>query len=197
MPAPPASVSPDPIGIEDRSLSTLRANLLAAPIFAASLFLVVGLHFAVWGSASVQQDYRPSLWGLLAFPAGLVAHEGLHALGFRFAGAPSGSIRFGFTWRTLIPYAQCRCPVSVSGYRLAAALPALVLGVLPALWGLSFGAFGLSLLGALFIGFSSADLVVIALLRGVPTGTPVQDHPSRLGCLLLRKRADCTPPATV
>jgi len=62
------------------------------------------------------------------------------------------------------------------------ALPALLLGVLPGLIAGITGSGWLMAYGALMLAMASGDLLVLWLIRDVPSGRLVRDHPSEVGC---------------
>jgi hypothetical protein len=99
-------------------------------------------------------------------------------------------------WKALTPFAQCTIPTRARSYRLAIALPGLVLGILPVLFGLSTGAWLATFYGFLMLVAAAGDLLVLWILRGVPAGAWVQDHPRQVGCLVVAG-ADEPRPAPV
>jgi hypothetical protein len=57
-----------------------------------------------------------------------------------------------------------------------------MLGIVPAVVGLATGSGTLSSFGAMGLAAAGGDMMVIYTLRGLPSQTLVQDHPSRVGC---------------
>jgi hypothetical protein len=70
-------------------------------------------------------------------------------------------------------------------YRVAALLPALLLGIIPYLGGLFVASAPLALFGAIFTLAAGADILVVWLIRKVDRHTKVLDHPSRVGCVVV------------
>ncbi len=174
----------------DRSASLATANVVALagalPVLAA-LVLPFGLR---WGWAAVADGAvwwmsRPLvLFGALA--AGVLVHEALHALAWRAsARLPAGSVRLGFNWRALTPYAHCAAPMPARAYRIGAATPGVALGLLPVgvAWVTGSGAW--LVFGLFFTLAAGGDALILWLLRGVPPDALVEDHPTRAGCLVL------------
>lgn len=115
--------------------------------------------------------------------AGIVLHEGLHAIGWIvFGKLPFSRVRFGFKLRALTPYAHLRGPVQLKTYRIGILLPLLLLGLPPYLLGIILGRSAFMLYGLFFILAAGGDLLVLWLLRGLPENTWVEDHPTRAGC---------------
>ena len=99
-----------------------------------------------------------------------------------FAKKPLGVIHLGFQWKTLTPYAHCKEPLEVNAYRLGAFMPGLVLGILPALAGILTGSGWLLMFGIFFTIAAGGDLLILWLIRSVPAGRLVEDHPPPAGC---------------
>lgn len=123
------------------------------------------------------------------FFVGIMGHEWLHAVGFRLAGkVPSDSIRYGFNWKGLAPYAHCHAAMKAKAYRLGVMLPGLVLGALPAIAGLAAGVWWLVVWGALMFIAAGGDAAILLAVRHVPGEALVEDHPTRVGCRVLKTR---------
>lgn len=168
----------------------LRAVVLLVPIALLSL----APYFALWGLPD--QPFPSSVGAvglfLLAFATGTVLHEALHGLGHVWGEASWNDVRFGMHWGALTPYARCAIPSRARSYRLAVALPGLVLGVLPLAAGWWTGHWLTTFYGFLMLVAAAGDFLVLWILRGVPSGAWVQDHPEEVGCIVV---ADATAPA--
>jgi hypothetical protein len=167
----------------------LAANLLvllsAGPIVA----VLVTIFAARWGGpALVRGVYtllEPAVF-LASVVPGVVAHELIHALAWSIsARRPLSAIRIGFAWRSVSPYAHPRDPMPAGAYRVGAIMPALVLGFLPAAIAIAAGKPLLMAWSLLFVLAAGGDFVVLWLIRRVPRGTLVEDHPTRAGCRVL------------
>jgi hypothetical protein len=172
----------------DRSISLARANVVALaiiPVIAALVLVPFGL---LHGTGSLGGAWNWITAPLLFIPAVLVCivvHEALHGVGFLAAGVPRSSLKFGVQARTLTPYATCAVPLAVRRYRFAAALPALVLGVLPMLAGWITGVAELAMFAFWMLAFAGGDLLILWLIRDLPPETRVIDHPDRAGCRIV------------
>ena len=172
------SVESNPDVETEHTISTGLAYVFAIAILGGALVGCVAIHLAVWGIDGASFPYA-----LIAIFIPLtVAHELLHGVGFRLAGVPWSGIRFGFALRRLTPFAHCKEPMPAHGYRLSVVLPALVLGLLPALAGIAAGLFWLTVVGATMVGAAGGDLAVLWAIRAVPGAATVRDHPSKVGC---------------
>ncbi|PSQ70106.1 MAG: hypothetical protein BRD26_05270 [Bacteroidetes bacterium QH_1_64_81] len=131
---------------------------------------------------------RPSL--------GVVLHEGLHGLGHVRGEATWDDVRFGMHWKALTPFAQCMVPTRARAYRIALALPGLVLGAVPLALGVSTGIWLVTFFGFLMLVAAAGDVLILWVLRGVPPRAWVQDHPRQVGCLVVAG-AESPSPAPV
>ena len=174
---------------EDCSVSMLAANLLvvlsAGPVAAG----LAWAYSARWGGPSLTTGVYtlldPLVFLVTVIP-GVLAHELIHALTWSIsARRPLSTIRIGFHWRGLSPYAHPRDPMTVDAYRIGALMPALMLGFLPAGMAIALGQPLLMAWSLLFILAAGGDFVVLWLIRGVPRGRLVEDHPTRAGCRVL------------
>lgn len=136
-----------------------------------------------------QVFWRLDLSGVLGwflvpvFLFSIVAHEGLHAVGWAVLGGILWrDIRFGVHWRTLTPYAHCRVPMTAASYRFGIALPAVVLGLVPWVVGVATGHPGLFLFGMTLLVAAAGDLLILMMLGPVPKECLVIDHPAAVGC---------------
>jgi hypothetical protein len=173
----------------DCSISMLGANLLvvvsAGPI-AAALALA---YAAKWGTRSLAYG----VWALLDLKIflitvlpGVLAHELIHGVAWAvFARRPLSSIQIGVRWRNVTPYAHPKDAMPVGAYRVGAVMPAVVMGVLPAVGAIVLGWPRLMAWSLVFVLAAGGDLVVLWLIRRVPAGRMVQDHPTRAGCQVL------------
>jgi hypothetical protein len=171
-------------GNVERTISPVRANLVAlalTPLVVAVFFVPFGL---LWGGASLQAvlDRLVSPF-LLVLVVSVGVHEVLHGVGCTLVGrVPWREVRFGF--KGLVVYAHCRVPMTALAYRVSVALPGLVLGVLPGLMGLIWGNGWLTVYGALMSIAALGDWIVLWLIRSVARETRVQDHPRAPGCIV-------------
>jgi hypothetical protein len=182
-------------------LSREEAESLAMPIWRAqviSFVLIVPFaalsvlpHGVLWG---IPDENPLPLSVLVAFVGSIVIHEALHGLGYYWAGAERSEIEFGFSWMGLAPYAHCAAPLRANPYRVAIALPGLVLGVLPLAAGLGLGLWWLTLYAFFMLVAAAGDTLLLWFMRGVPADTWTQDHPSEVGCLVLGHSASPVAP---
>lgn len=155
---------------------------------------VVLLYVLLWGSEQLAQGFKVLFESLLVPVLGLVGgavlHELIHGASWALLGRKSWRyIKFGFDWKTLIPYAHIQVPITARAYRWGAFMPGLVMGLVPCLVAMLTGSGWLLVAGAFFVLAAGGDFVVLWLLRGVPAGALVEDHPSAVGCRVVEPPA--------
>jgi hypothetical protein len=174
--------------IEERTASVAEANVAAIVGVLPPLAVLVAAYGFVWGWGALGDGFdalSDPLWRFLVLiVGGVVAHEALHGIAWRLAGAEAGSVRFGFQVKTLTPYAHSNAPMTATAYRIGAVTPGLVLGVIPAVAGLVLGVGAVFWYGVIFTLVAGGDALILWLLRGVPGDRRVADHPSKPGCLI-------------
>lgn len=176
----------------DLSVSMAKANLYTLVISLPPTMLLATVYLGAWGIGAFDGVFGwmysglPNFLAVLAvFVLGVVAHEGIHGLSWAyFAGKPLRSIEFGFQARTLTPYAHCKEPMEARAYRLGAAMPGLLLGLLPAAVGLATGSAGTMAFGLFFTFAAGGDFLVLWLIRDVEGDALVEDHPTNAGCFV-------------
>ena len=172
---------------EKRTINLYTANGVALAITGAAAVLFGIPFYFIWGLAfsfSIQQ----SLLFVLLFIVGIIIHELIHGFFFGlFTKNGFKSIRFGVMRQMLTPYCHCKEPLKIKHYFLGALMPALLLGVVPAVISLFIGSGLLLLLGVIFTGAAAGDFMVVWILRKEHPETYVQDHPSEAGCFVYRK----------
>jgi hypothetical protein len=173
----------------DVSITMTRVNLMALPVALATLILCGGPFVALYGWSAVRLSVRYFLvdaWITVpALLAGFVLHELIHGAAWAYYGRKSLTIiRFGINWKALAPYAHCPEPMDAGAYRLGAAAPGVLLGLVPigiATW---VGPTWLFFPGMLLSLAAAGDVLILWVLRKIPSRLLVQDHPTRAGCLV-------------
>jgi len=180
------------------SMSAGEANLYAL-VFLVPLLLILGLpYYYLWSEQFTLAKLRYYLalreaWtysdialGLVILLLGVIAHELLHGLGWSFY-TKNGwkSIKFGIMWSFLTPYCHCSEPLKMGPYRFGSILPAIVLGFLPSIIAIATGNLGLMVFGFFFTFAAGGDFLILWLLRKEKPDALVEDHPDRIGCMVI------------
>lgn len=171
----------------------MRGAVLLVPIALLSL----GPHISLWGLPEVPfpTDLGAVLVFVGVFVVGTVLHEVLHGVGHVAGEATWADVRFGMHWKALTPYARCEVPSRARSYRIAVALPGVVLGGGPLAVGLATGHWLTTFFGFLMWVAAAGDLLILWVLWGVPGDAWVQDHPEKVGCLVVAGPSASAPSA--
>jgi hypothetical protein len=172
----------------DLSISMARANVIVVfaslPVAIAQFVIFVALH----GMEKAFPTCSSTLL-IVALVLGILVHEFIHGISWvLFGRKPLSSIKFGFQWKTLTPYAHLRESIEISAYRLGTFLPGFVLGILVYVLSLVLGDGNLFLFGLLHTSAAGGDWLVLWLLRHVKGGTLVEDHPTHAGCYVIGEK---------
>jgi len=157
--------------------ANVYAFLLAFPILAILLLPFV----MIWDyeTFKVGKDAFMDYFFAIFF-GGIVIHELLHAITFWYF-VPNGrkSIKFGIKWLT--PYCHCKKPLKVKHYKLSAAMPLIILGLIPSIIGIILGHGGILSFGIFFTWAAGGDIMILFMLRKLDNNTYVFDHPGKIG----------------
>ncbi|TQE90561.1 MAG: DUF3267 domain-containing protein [Spiribacter salinus] len=179
--------------VDDRSFSSWKAQALGVLFMAAIIVVAPASYLAVWGSDALDQALSGIHPGVLigCFVGGILVHEALHGLGWVVAGQRSWErVSFGFQVKSLTPYAHIEGPMQAWAYRIGAALPGVVLGLVPWVLSIALGHTSMHIFGIVFTAVAAGDAMILWTLRDVPATHYVQDHPHRVGCLVLGTSPD-------
>jgi hypothetical protein len=77
----------------------------------------------------------------------------------------------------VMAFAECSVPMRGNAYRAALAFPALLLGILPVIWGLAAGSAWLTAYGTFALAGTLGDGKVLWKLRRVPRDSAVMFRP--------------------
>ncbi len=114
--------------------------------------------------------------------AGVIIHEILHGIGWSlYLHNGFKSIKFGFNWKFLSPYCHCREPLKVWQYIVGAALPLIILGILPAFIGILLGNSSILFFGVIFTWVAGGDIISLLMLSKLDKDIYIYDHPDKLG----------------
>lgn len=178
-------------GATDATIGMWTANAIGLGILPLIGISVLGPFLALWGTMPLHSAFRDITVVAIfipAFLAAVAAHEGLHALAYRYAGGAGwDSIRFGVNWKALAPYAHCMSAMSARAYRIAVSLPGVLLGAIPALLAWAVGDGRLAVWGFLMVAAAGGDIAILWAIRRVPGHAHVRDHPTRAGCEIVRE----------
>ncbi|UPZ34634.1 DUF3267 domain-containing protein [Sphingobacterium sp. PCS056] len=178
------------------------SNLILKLVFPISLMLFI-CYYAIWKHQFEIENIRHHVHGMSAVDLslyclyivisilfGIVLHELLHGLTWVLCSNIGGfkSIKFGIIKETLTPYCHCKAPLKRNSYILGIIMPAIVLGLVPILIGLSIGNILIYFFGYIFILVAMGDfMITYYLLKHVSKSCSVQDHHSKIGFFIFKK----------
>jgi hypothetical protein len=183
--------------VDDRSFSSWKAQILGLLPMLAVVVMAPASYVAVWGSGALDQPLNGIHPGMLIgyFIGGVCVHEALHGLGWAVAGQKSWErVSFGFQVKSLTPYAHIEGPMQAWAYRIGAGLPGVALGLVPWALSIALGHAPMHIFGIVFTAVAAGDAMILWTLRDVPATHYVQDHPHRVGCLVLGESPDVNVP---
>jgi len=180
---------------KDLSVSMTWANLYSLFFAVPLVVLLAGGYLLLWGKSGLQYAWhsisRNLVLAIFIFIAGIIVHELLHGLAWAYFGKkPFRSIRFGFNVKAFSPYAHCREAMTIQAYRWGAAIPGLMLGLIPSALGLILGNGSIMIFGLLFTAAAGGDALIIWLIRKENSASLVLDHTSQAGCVILKSASD-------
>ena len=174
----------------DLSVSMEKAGLYSLSFAIPIALVLAGAFILRWGFDQFRNGFDSLFGGFLYFLAifflGIVLHELIHGITWMYLGKkPLSAIKFGFQLKTFTPYAHCKEPLKINPYRIGAAMPGVLLGLLPALIGIINGNGWALAFGLLFTTAAGGDMLILWLIRNVSSDKLVEDHPTHAGCYIL------------
>jgi hypothetical protein len=133
--------------------------------------------------------FRYLLWVVAILLSGIVVHEILHGLVWMFYTKKGfHSLSFGIMKSDMAPYIHCNEALPANVYRIGILLPGVIMGIIPALLGIITGNFKIFIFGLFFTWAASGDFIILWLTRHIKSSDLVQDHPEKVGCLIMEKK---------
>lgn len=181
----------------DLTMSTAKAQLYGGLAFLTAAPLLAWPFYRFWGfsmQAVIHSGVNPLLWFVVAVLVGVVVHELIHGYtAIWYGGIRRQDAKFGVQWQTLTPYFHSSVPLTVQKYRWVIVMPLFVLGVLPYVLALLTGNTWLTVFGVFFILAASGDLMILWLMRHLHPDTMVQDHPTKVGLIVISDESISNP----
>ncbi|MCF7885256.1 MAG: DUF3267 domain-containing protein [Candidatus Marinimicrobia bacterium] len=183
---------------KEYTISIKKANFYSMVYILPILLILGGPYLIKWGISGLKENIikigNPSINFILFFISiifGIIIHELIH--GFFWAlKAEKGwkSIKFGIKWKVLTPYTHCKIPLETKYYSLGVIMPAIVLGIIPAIIAIINGKIFLLAFGILFTIAAGGDFVALIMLSRLDSDYLVQDHPSKMGFMIYNSQSN-------
>ncbi|WP_207424616.1 DUF3267 domain-containing protein [Desertivirga brevis] len=181
---------------EELTMDALKAQLQALLFFLPAIIIFGIPFYLIWPEHFVKGAWKEAVPDVLngttgtialiiTLLVGVVIHELIHGITWsRFASKGLRSIKFGVLWRSATPYCHCTEPLLLKNYVIGTVMPGLLMGILPLLVSILTGNLLLFAFGLFFTLAAGGDFAIINLLRKKSSALLVQDHPSKIGCLI-------------
>jgi len=186
---------------EKRTVNLHWANVFGLIVFIPTFLIFGGLYWLKWGNPfqNLENSFRDfeslKVMGfsfivfIICFAVGIVVHELIHGIFFAmFAKNGWKSIKFGILKEMLTPYCHCKEPLKVKHYIIGAAMPGIILGIIPAVIAIITGSLFLLVFGIIFTVAACGDILIINLLLKENINDLAEDHPSEVGFYIYGKK---------
>ena len=185
---------------EKVTINVYWANIFAILLLIPTILIFGVSYYLIWKNEILFQvkdffskdffmryHFLSSLTIILVLILGIIAHELIHGIVWaKFTKNGFKSIKFGIMWKMITPYCHSKEPLKVKHYTLGAIMPAIILGLIPAILAIIVGNIALLVFGIFFIITASGDFLVIYALRNEKQETLIEDHPSEVGFYVYR-----------
>jgi len=170
-------------------LDALKANLLGVAVALPFIVIEIVIYVILYGNPFMQNHNE--LLFFVAMFVGIVVHELIHGITWAsFAEKGWKSIEFGIIWKYATPYCTCNEPMKKRPMLLAAIMPTIVLGLLPAVSAIVFAQSFLLLFSIIMIIGGGGDMLIIGniLKYHSKAGELLYlDHPYEVGTIVFEK----------
>ena len=187
---------------EEIKISAIWANVFAVVVLAVAVVLYGIPFYMVWlrnipmnriftTSMSLQTRLKNVGVALLILIPGIVAHELVHGFFFaHFAENGWKSIKFGImpASKLFSPYCHCKDKLMINHYRIAAVMPLVIMGIIPAVISIITGIWILSVFGLAFTAGAGGDILMFAKTLKEKKDTWIYDSPTDIGFDVYRKQ---------
>lgn len=167
----------------------MKLNFIIIPFSVLGYLLLTEGYNLFWGD--IYADGMSFIVFMITFVVGIVVHEALHGFTWMWAGnLRLSDIKYGFIWKAMMPFAHSKKPLRKRAYQLGAAMPGLVLGVLPYLLGLLIGNSYVATMGMIMTLCAGGDVWILWMIRKEPVDAFIFDHPNKPGCYVIEPASD-------
>jgi hypothetical protein len=168
------------------TVSMGKVNGIAFLMIVPILIVFLLPFLLIWDFETLKIAYKVFLKSILfILVGGIIVHELLHGLTWAvFVKGGFSQLKFGINWRYLAPYAHFKKPLKIKIYLAGALMPLVVMGVIPAVFGIFSGNGFYLLFGIFFTWAASGDILASMRLFRLPMNVLVYDHPDKLGFII-------------
>lgn len=169
------------------TISAIKAQTwgLLTPLPFICLLLILFYILGDLNITAIKSSFPDFFNGFLIMFGGIIIHELIHGITWSlFCKQGFKSIKFGVIWKALTPYCHCKEALTKWQYSIGTLMPGIILGIIPALIGIVTNSCGYLLFGLFFTLAAGGDLLIIWLLRPYQQSDLVEDHPTKIGCIV-------------
>jgi hypothetical protein len=178
------SVEKPPVELAVSIDDLLKMQRLPSIIATAGVIAICGLFHDIRQIFNVIFNWEELIPLLAAYFVSLFLHEVIHRVGFMvFGSLGSKDVKTIFHGAMMITHP--RDTANVGPFRLATALPLVLMGVIPAILGIALAVGWVMLYGALMVGSAMPDMLILWRLRSTPAKDRILFHKDRLGYEIL------------
>ncbi|OFX85683.1 MAG: hypothetical protein A2W99_06120 [Bacteroidetes bacterium GWF2_33_16] len=171
-----------------------RVNLIAIFMIIPILIIFLVPYLLLWNFDILKIGYKLFLKNifLLVF-VGIILHELLHGITWAILTKKGfNQIKFGINWKYLSPYTHFKEPLKIKYYLAGALMPLIILGIIPAVYGIIMGDGFFLIFGIFFTWAAAGDIISSIRLLRLPMNIFVQDHPKELGFIVFDQATNGT-----
>jgi hypothetical protein len=187
---------------EEIRINAVWANVFAVVVLAVAVVLYGIPFYMVWlrnipmnriftTSMSLQTRLKNVGVALLILIPGIVAHELVHGFFFAlFAENGWKSIKIGImpASKLFSPYCHCKDKLMINHYRIAAIMPLVIVGIIPAVISIIIGVWNLFVFGIAFTAGAGGDILFLFKLMKEKKDTWIFDCPTDIGFDVYRRQ---------
>jgi len=184
---------------EKMAINIIRANIFGV-IILISAIIIFGIPYFLLNYKGIstfsvfpgiENFFIRALIIVLIFIPGIIFHELIHGIFFAmFSKNKFKSVKFGIMPKEKLfsPYCHCKEIIKVNHYKIAAIMPLIILGLIPAGISLIIGNFLLLWFGIIFISAGCGDLLMVMKMIKEKSDALIYDLPDDAGFIVYRPR---------
>ena len=184
---------------EKKVINIVWANVFGIIVFILALLIFGIPYIFIWKSHGmdftlfpiIENTYIRLILFLPIFIIGIIFHEFIHGLFFAiFSEKKFKSIKYGIMPKEKLftPYCHCTEILKINHYRIAAIMPTIILGIIPAGISLLLGDWTLLFIGSIFICAGSGDILMIMKIVREKNKVLIYDLPDDAGFILYKTK---------
>lgn len=176
----------------DLTISNFRVNVMAFVLMIPVIVIMGIVYYTVNHTTFlIHLSMKGFLIFFVVYFVLLALHELIHGITWAvFTEHHFHDIKFGFMWKTMMPYCTCQAALNKSQYILGAAMPTIILGFLPLVLAIILSSPLIFTMSALMVLSGGGDMCIIQTIlsqKGKMKDSIYMDHPSKCGVVVFEK----------